>query len=251
MLKGINLSKKYGSKQVLKNVSTTPKNNQLIAYIGANGAGKSTLLSILTRTLDKTEGEVSLEEKEIHKWNQEELSKRLAILKQHTNVNIRLTVYDLVSFGRYPYSKNRLKDEDYQFINDAINYLGIMELKDRFLDELSGGQRQLAYIAMVLAQDTDYIFLDEPLNNLDMKHARTIMTTIKRLVKERQKTIIIVIHDINFAAKYADYIVAFKDGQIYKEGTTEEVITEEVLQSVFETDIKVTELNGTKFCIYY
>lgn len=251
MLKGHNLSKKYGEKHVLKGVSTTPVCNKLIAYIGSNGAGKSTLLSILTRTLEQSGGNVSLEELEIHKWNQQDLAKRLAILKQHTNINIRLTVYDLVSFGRYPYSKNRLKDSDYKHIDEALEYLEITALKDRFIDELSGGQRQLAYIAMVLAQDTDYIFLDEPLNNLDMKHAKTIMMTIKRLVKEKNKTVIIVIHDINFAAAYADYVVAFKDGEIYKEGNTDEVITEEVLQNVFDTDIKVTTIDDKKFCVYY
>lgn len=251
MLKGIDLSKNYGNKKVLKNVSTMPKCNQLIAYIGANGAGKSTLLSILTRTMEKTSGEVKLEELDILKWNQEELSKRLAILKQHTNVNIRLTVYDLVAFGRYPYSKNKLKEEDYRVIDESLNYLGIWEYKDRFLDELSGGQRQLAYIAMVLAQDTEYIFLDEPLNNLDMKHSKTIMMTLQRLVKEKNKTIIIVIHDINFASKYADYVVAFKDGSIYKEGYTKDVITEDVLIGLFDTPMKVLDIDGQRVCLYY
>lgn len=251
MLKGINISKAYGTKRVLNNVSTTPKANKLIAYIGANGAGKSTLLSILTRTLDKSEGVISLEEREIHRWNQEELAKRIGILKQHTTVNIRLTVYDLVSFGRYPYSKNRLTKDDYSFIDDALGYLGIEHLRDRFLDELSGGQRQLAYIAMVLAQDTEYIFLDEPLNNLDMKHAKTIMTTLRRLVDERGKTVIIVIHDINFAARYADYVVAFKNGEIHSEGSVEEVIKDSVLSEVFETPIKVTSIDGARVCLYY
>lgn len=251
MLKGTNISKIYGTKRVLNNVSTTPKVNKLIAYIGANGAGKSTLLSILTRTLDKSEGVISFEEREIHMWNQEELAKRIGILKQHTTVNIRLTVYDLVSFGRYPYSKNRLTKEDYAFVDDALSYLGITHLKDRFLDELSGGQRQLAYIAMVLAQDTEYIFLDEPLNNLDMKHAKTIMTTLRRLVDEKNKTVIIVIHDINFAARYADYVVAFKNGKIHSEGMVEDVINDNVLSDVFETEIKVTSIDDARVCLYY
>lgn len=251
MLKGTNLSKNYGNKVVLDNVSTTPKQNKLIAYIGANGAGKSTLLSILTRTMEKTAGHVSLEELEIHKWNQDELSKKIAILKQHTNINIRLTVYDLVAFGRYPYAKNRLQKEDHQFVLEALEFLKISHLKDRFLDELSGGQRQLAYIAMVLAQDTDYIFLDEPLNNLDMKHARIIMETLKELVEKKSKTVIIVIHDINFAAKYADYIVAFKNGKIFCEGETSSIIEEKILSELFETEIKVLNFANTKICLYY
>ena len=179
------------------------------------------------------------------------MSKKISILRQSNELNIRLTVYDLVSFGRYPYSKTNLTDVDRAFVDDAINYLGLSDIKDKFLDELSGGQRQMAYIAMVLAQDTNYIFLDEPLNNLDMRHSQKIMKTLKKLVEEKHKTVIIVIHDINFAVTYADYFVAMKNGQIIKEGSIDEVITNEILQQIFDVNIEVVTINDKKVCLYY
>ena len=251
MLKAVDISKDYRGKKVLKNLDHEIINNKLIAYIGSNGAGKSTLLSILTRTLEKSSGDVFLHDLSIHKWNSKELSKKISILRQSNELNIRLTVYDLVSFGRYPYSKTNLTDVDRAFVDDAINYLGLSDIKDKFLDELSGGQRQMAYIAMVLAQDTNYIFLDEPLNNLDMRHSQKIMKTLKKLVEEKHKTVIIVIHDINFAVTYADYFVAMKNGQIIKEGSIDEVITNEILQQIFDVNIEVVTIKKKKVCLYY
>lgn len=251
MLNCKDLVKKYNDNTVLNDVSVDVKENKLICYIGANGAGKSTLLSILTRTLKQDSGFVYLDNLEVLKWNQEELAKNISILRQQNNLNVRLTVYDLVSFGRYPYSKNRLKKEDIKKIDEALNYLDIYEFKDRFLDTLSGGQRQLAYIAMVLAQDTKYIFLDEPLNNLDMHHAKKIMNTLRKLVDELNKTVIVVIHDINFASFYADYIVALKNGKIIKEGNTSDVIQKEILKEIYNLDIDVIDYQGKKLCVYF
>ncbi|MGL4950211.1 MAG: ABC transporter ATP-binding protein [Anaeroplasmataceae bacterium] len=251
VLKVNNLTKRYKQLDVLSSVDYEVKNNKLIAFIGSNGAGKSTLLSLMTRTLERDFGNVTVEDKDILKWNQEELAKKISILRQSNSLSVRLTIYDLVCFGRYPYSKSRLKKEDHDIVIESIEYLGLEELKDRFLDELSGGQRQLAYIAMLLAQNTNFMFLDEPLNNLDMKHAKKIMQVLKRLVSEKGKTIIIVIHDINFASCYADYIVAMKDGKIFKEGNTSDVITEDVLKQIYDTDITIKEINNQKICIYY
>jgi iron complex transport system ATP-binding protein len=225
--------------------------NKLIAFIGSNGAGKSTLISIISRTLAKDAGEVFIDDKELKDWNNSELSKRLSILRQSNHLNIRLTVRDLVSFGRYPHSQGKLTEEDEKFIDDSLSYLGLTDLQDRFLDELSGGQRQMAYIAMVIAQDTDYIFLDEPLNNLDMLHSVQIMKVLKRLVNELNKTVMIVIHDINFVSCYADYVIAMKNGQIVQDGDTKDIMNSPVLKEIYGMDIDIQNIDGKNICLYY
>ena len=182
MIKVRNILKKYSNKIILDDISLELPKNKIIAFIGSNGAGKSTLISIISRTLNKNSGEVYIDDKELKDWDTTELSKRLSILKQSNHLNVRLTVRELISFGRYPHSKGKLTEEDERKIDEAIRYMELEELQDRFIDELSGGQRQMAYIAMVIAQDTEYSFLDEPLNNLDMKHSVQIMKILKNLV---------------------------------------------------------------------
>lgn len=251
MIKVKNILKKYFEKTILDNITLELPKQKLIAFIGSNGAGKSTLISIITRTLAKNNGEVFVDEKELKDWDTTELSKRLSILKQSNHLNVRLTVRELVSFGRYPHSKGKLSDEDIKKIDEAINYMELKELENRFIDELSGGQRQMAYIAMIIAQDTEYIFLDEPLNNLDMKHSVQIMKILRNLVDERGKTIMIVIHDINFVSCYSDYIVALKNGKIEEQGTTEEIIKNGVLTKIYGLDMPIYEIENRKFCLYY
>lgn len=251
MIKVRNILKKYSEKIILDDVTLELPKRKLIAFIGSNGAGKSTLLSIITRTLSKNNGEVFIDERELNDWDTTELSKRISILKQSNHLNVRLTVKELVSFGRYPYSKGKLKEEDHEKINKAINYMGLNELQDRFIDELSGGQRQMAYIAMIIAQDTEYIFLDEPLNNLDMKHSVQIMKVLKNLVEEHGKTVMVVIHDINFVSCYSDYIVALKDGKIKKQGKTKDIIENDILSKIYGIKIPIYEIDNRKFCLYY
>ena len=251
MIKLKNIIKKYGDKPIIDNVSLDIPKGQVIAFIGANGAGKSTLISIISRTLSKNSGEVFIDEKELSKWDTGELSKKISILKQSNNLNIRLTVKELVSFGRFPYSKGRLTKEDNEHIDNAIKYMGIEHLKDRYLDELSGGQKQMAFISMIIAQDTEYIFLDEPLNNLDMHHCVKIMKNVKKLAREMGKTVIIVIHDINFVSLYADHIIAMKDGKIIKNSKKEEIIQEPILKEIYGMDIQVKNIDGKNICLYY
>lgn len=251
MIKLKNIIKKYGEKSIIDNVSLDIPKGEVIAFIGANGAGKSTLISIISRTLSKNSGEVYIDEKELSKWDNRELSQKISILKQSNNLNIRLTVKELVSFGRFPHSKGKLTKQDKQHIDDAIKYMGIEHLQDRYLDELSGGQRQMAFISMIIAQDTEYIFLDEPLNNLDMHHCVKIMKNIKKLAKEKNKTIIIVIHDINFVSLYADHIIAMKDGKVIKNSKKEEIIKEPILKEIYGMDIQVKNIDGQNICLYY
>lgn len=243
--------KQYGSKKVVDTVDYDVVPQTLTAFIGPNGAGKSTLLGMMSRLLDKDQGGIYLEGQEVKAWNQHELAKKLSILKQANGVQLRLTVRELVAFGRFPHSKGRLTKLDQEKINESLAYLGLDDLAEETIDTLSGGQLQRAYIAMVLAQDTEYIFLDEPLNNLDMNHAVMLMKTIRRLVDEAKKTVVIVLHDINFAASYADNIVAMKSGEIFKAGPTDDIITKEVLDELYDMNMRVCELEGKRFCLYF
>ena len=245
------VTKKYGNKTVVSDVDYQVKKGKLTAFIGPNGAGKSTLLSMMSRLIEKDQGGIYLGGTEVKTWNQQELAKKLSILKQANGIQLKLTVRELVAFGRFPHSKGRLTELDQEKITKALTFLGLLDLAESTIDTLSGGQLQRAYIAMVLAQDTDYIFLDEPLNNLDMNHAVQLMKTIRQLVDEKGKTVIIVLHDINFAASYADEIVAMKDGKIFKTGTTDEIIEKEVLDELYDMSIRVCELEGKRFCLYF
>ena len=171
-----------------------------------------------SRLIDKDSGDINLDLTDVTKWNSNELAKRLAILKQNNTMSLKLTIEELVAFGRFPYSHGRITKKDKEKIDEAIEYMELDDIRRSYLDELSGGQRQRAFIAMVIAQDTEYILLDEPLNNLDIKHSIHMMQTIQKLCYERGKTIIVVMHDINFASCYSDYIIAYKDGEIVKAG---------------------------------
>lgn len=251
MLKIRNVCKSYGDKKVLDDVSLNIYKGKITSFVGPNGAGKSTMLSIITRLMEKQSGEILLEDKLIDDYGKNELSKKISILKQSNNINIRLTIRELVSFGRFPYSKGRLNKEDNKYIDEAIEYMRLTDIQDKYLDELSGGQRQRAFIAMVIAQGTEYIFLDEPLNNLDMSNSVQMMKVLRKLCDELNKTIVIVMHDINFASCYSDYVVAFKDGKLLKNGTTDEIINQNTLREIYQMDFDVQNINGRKISIYY
>lgn len=246
-----NVFKKYSNKLVIDNANIDLPEGKVISFIGSNGAGKSTLLSIISRILTKDEGEVFVDNKEISKWNDRDFAKNVSILRQSNDLNIRITVRELISFGRFPYSQGKLNKKDIEKIDEAIKYMEIEHIQDKYLDELSGGQRQMAFIAMIIAQDTKYLLLDEPLNNLDMRYSVKIMKNIKRLVKESGKTVIIVIHDINFVSCYSDYIIAMKEGKIIKHSVTDEIIQESVLKEIYNMDIYVKKINEKNICLYY
>ncbi|MBU7317939.1 iron ABC transporter ATP-binding protein [Paenibacillus oleatilyticus] len=246
-----NVTKTYGNKRVVDQVSVKVNKGSITAFIGPNGAGKSTLLSMMSRLLTRDEGEVWIEGKEIGQYKSGELAKKISILKQSNHIGIRLTVRELVSFGRFPYSQGKLTKDDWAFVDEAIRYMELDDMQHKYIDQLSGGQRQRAYIAMVIAQNTEYILLDEPLNNLDMKHSVQIMKVLRRLVDELGKTIVIVIHDINFASCHADYIVALKDGKLVREGPTAEIIEESVLKDIYDMDIHIEDINENKICVYF
>jgi len=245
------VSKSYHEKKVIEDVSLTIEKGTITSFIGPNGAGKSTLISMISRLITKDSGEIVIDGKNINQTKSNELSKKISILKQSNAVNLKLTVRELVSFGRFPYSKGRLKQDDWEKVDEAIDYMELQEIQHKYLDELSGGQLQRAHIAMVIAQDTEYILLDEPLNNLDMRHSVQIMKILRWLVDELGKTIIIVIHDINFASCYSDHIVALKDGKIIKQGPTCDVIDECVLKDIYDMDFNIQNINDQRICVYF
>lgn len=246
-----NISKIYNQKSVVEDVSLKIEKGTITSFIGPNGAGKSTLISMISRLISQDGGEITIGGEDVRTVKNGDLAKKISILKQSNSVNLKLTVKELVSFGRFPYSQGRLNKEDWEKIDEAIDYMELRSMQDKYLDELSGGQRQRAHIAMVIAQDTEYILLDEPLNNLDMRHSVQIMKTLRRLVDELDKTIVIVIHDINFASCYSDQIVALKDGKIVKQGPTCDVINECVLKDIYDMDFNIQEINNQRICVYF
>lgn len=245
------LTKKYDGKTVVDDVSFEIPKGKVISLIGPNGAGKSTVMGVISRLVARDSGLVQFAGKDISRWKSRELARRLAILTQTNNIQMKLTVRELVAFGRFPYSGNHRTKEDEEVIDQAIAYMELEEFEDRFIDELSGGQRQRAYIAMVIAQDTEYVLLDEPTNNLDIYHATNMMKIVRRLCDELGKTVILVLHEINYAAFYSDYICAFVDGKIAKFGTVREVMTKETLSEIYKVDFEIMEISGKPLSIYY
>lgn len=236
---------------ILDNITTTIAKGGITAIIGPNGAGKSTLLSIIGRLLMPNFGYVTVGDLDVITTRSDLLAKRLAILRQENQLSTRLTVEELAAFGRFPHSKGHLIDSDRKKITESLAFLDLLDLRYRYLDELSGGQRQRAYIAMVLCQDTDYLLLDEPLNNLDMKHAVGIMKLLRRAANELGKTIIMVIHDINFASVYSDSILAMKQGKLLYQGTVADIMQPEVVQNIFDIEVTIKELDDQLIALYY
>ena len=179
-MKVTELTKQYDGKTVVDGVSFEIPKGKVLSLIGPNGAGKSTVMGIISRLIARDAGLVDFEGRDIAKWKSKELSKRLAILTQSNQIQMKLTVRELVAFGRFPYSGGRLTAEDEAVIDRAISYMELEEMQDQFIDELSGGQRQRAMIAMVIAQDTEFVLLDEPTNNLDIYHATNMMKIVRR-----------------------------------------------------------------------
>ncbi|WP_172195861.1 ABC transporter ATP-binding protein [Saccharibacillus qingshengii] len=236
-----NVKKSYAS-----DVQVGPLNIQipkagLTSLIGPNGAGKSTTLLMIGRLLDLDEGQISVANLDIATSKSRDLARILTILRQENHFVTRLTVRQLAGFGRFPYSKGRLTQQDEEIISKYIDFLDLTALEHRYLDELSGGQRQRAYVAMVLCQETEYVLLDEPLNNLDVARSVQMMEHLKYAASEFGRTILTVLHDINFAAKYSDRICAMKNGQIAAYGTVAEIMQPEILTDIFETKIEIIE----------
>ena len=245
------VSKSYGSQTVLDEVSCIIPRGGITSIIGPNGAGKSTLLSLISRLQPLDSGSVAVAGLDVARTSSRDLAKTMAILRQENHLTMRLRVRDLVAFGRFPHSAGRPTVEDEAKVDEAIARLDLAPMADKFVDELSGGQRQRAFIAMVLAQDTEYLLLDEPLNNLDMKHAVEMMRLLRRLADELHKTVVLVVHDINFASCYSDTVLAMKDGKLLHQGTPADIMRPDVLQDIYGIDIRIEEIDGNRIGVYF
>ena len=179
------------------------------------------------------------------------MAKVLSILTQENSIHSRISVRDLLLFGRYPYHQGQPKDEDRAIVENALAQFKLEDLAGRYLTELSGGQRQRAMIAMVFCQSTEYVLLDEPLNNLDMHHAKNLMQLLCRLTHEHQRTTVVVLHDINQAAAYADYVVAMKNGRVALTGTPNEVFTRDNIRDLFDMEVDVLDYQGKKLIVHH
>ena len=251
MITLVDVSKSYGDVHALGPVDLEIPTGGVTALVGPNGAGKSTMLTIVGRLLAADAGRVTVGGLDVVTARPRELAQRLAILRQENHFVARLTVRQLVALGRFPHSQGRLTTADADAVDTALHFLDLVDLQHRYLDELSGGQRQRAYVAMVVAQDTDYLLLDEPLNNLDMQHAVSMMARLRRAADELGKTVVLVVHDVNFAAAWADRIVAMTDGRIRHVGTPAQIMTEEILTDVFATPVTVVDGPGHPLAVYY
>ncbi|QQK07295.1 ABC transporter ATP-binding protein [Miniphocaeibacter halophilus] len=241
MIKINNAKKNYNSEVNIGPLNIKIPKAGITSLIGPNGAGKSTTLLMIGRLLNIDQGQIEVANMDVSKVKSEDLAKVLTILRQENHFVTRLTVRQLVGFGRFPYSKGRLREEDEVIISKYIDFLHLRDLEDRYLDELSGGQRQRAYVAMVLCQETEYVLLDEPLNNLDVARSVQMMEHLRYAANEFGRTILTVMHDINFASKYSDRICAMKNGKIVAFGTIDEVMKPKLLTEVFETKIETIE----------
>lgn len=245
----------YGDYVVLKDINVKIPKNKITILVGSNGCGKSTLLKTMARLLNPISGKVILGDINIFDKSSKEIAKELAILTQNPSATDDLTVFNLVKQGRYPYQKwfNQWSKEDERIVDYALEKTGLTDIRNKKISDLSGGQRQRVWIAMTLAQETDIIILDEPTNHLDIKYKIEVIDLLKNLNKQENRTIIMVLHDINLATRYADNIIAVKDGKVYAQGNPKEVITEKVIKEVFDINSLIIEcpLFKVPMCITY
>ena len=251
MIRVENVSLKHGSAPILHDISLEIPKGGITALIGPNGAGKSSLLSLIARLQPLQTGRISIDGFPVDTTPNAEMAKIIAILRQDSIVTSRLRVRELVGFGRFPHGRGRLTSEDRAIINQSLRQFDLTDLADRFLETLSGGQRQRALVAMAFAQSTDYLLLDEPLNNLDMFFSRELMRSLRTIADEASKTVVIVLHDINQAAAHADRIVAMKDGRIVADGTPADLLTPDTLRGIFGFDMPVVTIDGTPVVLHF
>lgn len=243
----------YGDSLIVSGLNLSIPDGKITALVGANGSGKSTILKTMARIMKPKGGSVFLDGKSIVQQSTKEVAKQLAILPQNPTAPDGLTVSELVSFGRFPHQKGfgSMTAEDKEHIRFALTVTGMTEFADRPVDRLSGGQRQRAWIAMALAQGTDILFLDEPTTFLDMAHQLEVLKLLERLNREEGRSIVMVVHDLNHATRYAHHVVAIKRGTVVSEGSPEEVVTPDVLREVFgiEADIVPDPRTGVPLCL--
>lgn len=255
ILQANKLSVSYGDADIVRELELSIPKGKITSVIGPNGCGKSTLLKTLARMLKPKAGTVILDGKALHTQPTKEIAKIMAFLPQAPDAPSGLSVHELVSYGRFPYQSGigRLTSSDLKVIEWALQVTGVWEFRRRSLSALSGGQRQRVWIAMALAQETELLLLDEPTTYLDLSHQMEVLQLLSRLNKEQGRTVAMVIHDLNLAARFSDYMVAVRAGRIICEGTPHEVLTPAVMKEVFEIDAEIVTdpRNGTPVLLTY
>ncbi|MBK1812794.1 ABC transporter ATP-binding protein [Clostridium sp. YIM B02505] len=233
----------YDKKIIIDGIDIAIPSNKISVIIGANACGKSTLLKTLARLIKPVSGEVVIDGKKITSMPSKQLAQVLGLLPQSPVVPEGITVWDLVSRGRFPYQSflKGMDKTDFEAVEEALEIMGITELANRSVDELSGGQRQRVWIAMALAQQTDILLLDEPTTYLDIAYQVEILDLLTDLNRRRGTTIVMVLHDINLSARYADYIFALRKGKLIDQGAPSEIITSELIHNVFDLDCVVIQ----------
>ena len=245
MIETQNLTVAIDGTKILHDVSVALPDGKLTTIVGPNGAGKSTLLMAMGRLTSFRNDHISFDGSPIKDLPTASLAKRLSIFRQSTSITPRLRVRDLISFGRYPHNRGKLNGADLLIVEQAIARLDLSAFADRYLDSLSGGQRQRALLGMVLAQTGDVMLLDEPLNNLDIAHARSVMRVAREEVAIG-RTVAIVMHDLTIAAAYSDHVVALKDGRLHSMGAPQDVLTCEGLSDLYDTQVNVATVDGRR-----
>lgn len=243
----------YERNTIFENLNASIEYGKVTTIIGPNGCGKSTLLKTIGRILKKEKGQVFLQEQDMQVLSTKEIAKRLAILSQSPSAPPQLKVGELISYGRYPHRKNvnRLSKEDREIIQWAMRVTHTTEFEARELAQLSGGQRQRVWLAMALAQKTDILLLDEPTTYLDMAHQIEVLKIVQTLNEEHGCTIVMVLHDINQAARFSDTIIAMRDGEVLATGAPKEIMTPTVLKNVFQITANIIEDDGIPICVSY
>lgn len=245
----------YIDRLIVENLNLSIPTGKITAFVGANGSGKSTILKTMARIMMPKSGSVLLDGKSIHQQSTKEVAKKLAILPQNPTAPEGLTVGELVSYGRFPHQRGfgSLTKDDKEIIDWSIRVTGMSGLVDRPVDHLSGGQRQRAWIAMALAQQTNILFLDEPTTFLDMAHQMEVLKLLQKLNAEEGRTIVMVVHDLNHATRFAHHLVAIKQGKVVCEGAPKEIVKEDLLREVFgiEALIIPDPHSGIPLCLPY
>ncbi|MGL5650845.1 MAG: ABC transporter ATP-binding protein [Paraclostridium sp.] len=251
--KDLNIS--YGNIDIVKNLNLNIPKGKITTIIGANGCGKSTILKTIGRIINPKSGSIYINGKNLHEENPTDIAKEMAVLPQNPQAPNGLTVEELISYGRFPHQKGfgKMNKEDKDIVSWAMEVTKISEFRDRNIDDLSGGQRQRAWIAMALAQETDILLLDEPTTYLDLAHQLEILQLLDELNKNEKRTIVMVIHELNNASRFADHMIGIKKGKIVCEGEAHDVMTKENLKEIFNIDAEIVEDPRTKkpVCLTY
>lgn len=250
-----NLNISYGNLDIVKDLNLDIPKGKITTIIGSNGCGKSTILKTIARIIQAKSGDIFVNNINIKEQSPKDLAKVMAVLPQSPQAPSGLTVEELIAYGRFPHQKGfgKMRKEDEDIVTWALKSTGIEEFRDRPIEALSGGQRQRAWIAMALAQQTEILILDEPTTYLDLAHQLEILKLLEELNKKQGTTIVMVIHELNNAARFADHMIGVKKGQVVCQGTAHEVMTKENLKELFNIDAEIVEdpRNNKPVCLTY